>query len=62
MNATRQLAAELLLEIETRPEKNPLDLAEGYMRLAQIIQLEELLANDTPERPTRGRTYRRRGA
>ncbi|MEK0324714.1 MAG: hypothetical protein QQN63_03340 [Nitrosopumilus sp.] len=52
MNPTRKLAAELLLEFEMRPEKNPLDLAEGYMRLAQIIQLQELFDDATRERCT----------
>lgn len=52
MNPVRQLAAELLLEFEMRPEKNPLDLAEGYMRLAQLMQLEELLDDAAPERRT----------
>ena len=57
MNEVRKLAAELLLEFEMRPNKNPLDLAEGYMRLAQIMQLEELFNDATPER--RARRHRR---
>lgn len=53
MTPIRKIAAELLLDLETRPDKKPLDLIEGYMRLAQMLLLKEMFDGPESTRSTR---------